>query len=150
MLFGPTGKALLFSSKPFSERLTGNASDQAVVAYVLGNTKEHDTVEVSCFFPEVRWQIERPTATRFTTLPALLFRRSQGTFTDFQKEWQAEYTARIEQVYPKFYIIQNAVDSSDNIYTVRDLMALPGFGAFVQQAYTLDTIMGEYYIYQRK
>ncbi len=150
MVFGAQGRAIFCSSKPFAERLTGDPIDSATISYVLRNTNQNDAVEVSAFFPDIRWQIDRTPVTRFTTLTALLLHPYGGTFTDFQKEWQAEYTARIEQVYPKFYIIQNAVDSNDNIFTVRDLMALPGFGAFVHRAYTLDTTMGEYYIYRRK
>jgi Dolichyl-phosphate-mannose-protein mannosyltransferase len=150
IVFGTEGRAIFCSSKPLAERLAGNPIDSAAVSYILHNTNQDDAVEVSAFFPDIRWQIERPSATRFTTLTALLLHPYGGTFTDFQQEWQAEYTARIEHVYPKFYIIQNAVDSADNIYTLRDLMALPGFGAFVEQAYTLDTTMGEYYIYRRK
>jgi hypothetical protein len=150
MVFNEQGKTILFSSKPFAERLTGDSLETKVVSYIQSNTNERDTVEVSAFFPDIRWQIELPSATRFTTLTALLLHPFGGTFTDFQKEWQSEYTSRIERIHPTFYIIQNAVDSSDNIFTFRDLMALPGFGTFIQRAYTLDTTMSEYYIYRRK
>jgi len=150
MVFGTEGRAIFCSSKPLAVRLTGNPIEEAVVAYILNNITDHDTVEVSAFFPDIRWQIDRPTATRFTTMTALLLRPSKGTYTNFQREWQAEYSARIEQVRPKFYIIQNAVDSADDILTKRDLMNLPGFGTFIEQAYNLDTTMGNYLIYRRK
>lgn len=150
MVFSEQGKNILFSSKPFAERLTGDSLETNVVAYIRTNTDERDTVEVSAFFPDIRWQIDLPSATRFTTLTALLLRPTHGTYTVFQKEWQAEYVAAIERIRPKFYIVQNAVDRASDIATLRDLLAIPGFGAFIQQAYTLNTTMGEYYIYRRK
>jgi 4-amino-4-deoxy-L-arabinose transferase-like glycosyltransferase len=150
MVFGPQGRAIIFSSKPLAERLTGNPIDDSVVSYINSYTKPDEAVEVSAFFPDIRWQIERPPATRFTTLTGILLRRKDGRIPDFQRQWQAEYVANIEQVRPKFYIVQNAADSGQNIFTLRDLMALPTLGAFIQQNYTLDTTMGDYFIYRRK
>jgi 4-amino-4-deoxy-L-arabinose transferase-like glycosyltransferase len=150
IVFSKQGETILFSSKPLAERLTGDSLESEVVSYIRHNTNDRDTVEVSAFFPDIRWQIELPSATRFTTPTPLLLRPAHGTFTDFQKEWQAEYVTAIERIRPKFYIVQNAVDSASDVVTLRDLLAFPGFAAFVHQAYTLDTTMKEYYIYRRK
>jgi hypothetical protein len=150
MVLGPQGRAIFSSSKPLAERLRGNPVDDSMVTYINSNTKADDAVEVSAFFPDIRWQIERPSATRFTTLTGILLHGKDGRIPDFQRQWQVEYAAKIEQVQPKFYIIQNAIDSGQNIFTLRDLMALPTLGAFIQQHYVLDTTMGDYFIYRRK
>ncbi len=150
IIISPQGKEILFSNKPLFERMIGSPQDSAAIAYVMTRTAPSDPAEVSSFFPDIRWQIERPEATRFTTLTGILLRRIDKKIPDFQQEWRAEYVHNMERVQPKFYIIQNAVDSSEDIMTQRDLLALPGFGSFISEKYALDTIVGDYYIYGRK
>ncbi len=149
VVFGKDSQAIIFGSGPMSTRLKGEPLNEAVVAYIKKNTRENDVAEVSAFFPDIRWEIDRRSATRFTTLTAILLHPDHRSYTDFQRVWQSEYVSSMEQNRPKYYVVLNAVDSSDNIFTLRDLMALPGLSSFVSRNYILDTTMGLYYIYKR-
>ncbi len=129
-----------------------NASQAGAVAtYIEDRTAADDPVEVASFFPTVRWRIDRPFVTRFTTPQPLFTMRPEGTPTEYQLGWRKEYVAQIERVRPKFYVIENySVDSRRDLSTLSLFMTLEGFPDLLDRCYRLDTVIGKYQIYVRK
>jgi hypothetical protein len=129
----------------------GPDEDVRVASYIRQNTSANDTVEVSTFStPGVRWRIDRPSATRFTTLQPLMVVGPLGTFTDFQQVWRTEYIQRLEHVQPKYYVVYDPVDSLQNISLMKSLMQIDGFPALIDRIYRLDTSFGVYRIFVKK
>jgi len=129
----------------------GPEIDVSVASYIEKNTTANDSVEVASYTsPGVHWRIERPSATRFTTIQQLMAIGSLGTYTNFQQRWRAEYVHQLEQVKPKYYVIDNSMDLENNIPTMTELMRLDGFPALIENDYRIDTTIGNYVIYGRK
>ncbi|MDP4201005.1 MAG: glycosyltransferase family 39 protein [Bacteroidota bacterium] len=130
----------------------GNApedlTEDHVVDYLRRNTAPNDPVEVAAFTPAVRWRIERPPATRFTTPFPLTMRKADGTVTDYQREWFGEYIQRLKEVRPKYYVIQNFIEGQ--VSTRGLMLEIPGLSELLADWYRSDTIIGIYYIYVRR
>jgi len=99
-------------------------------------------VEVSS--PGVQWRLDRPQATRYTTLTPLTLSRTDGSFTEYQKRWQAEYVARITKFRPMFYVAEDTIDRNGRIATPGMLPAIPGLRPLIDRDYYLDTSIGVY------
>ena len=115
---------------------------EEVAAYLMRNTGDSDMVEVSS--PGVQWRLDRPQATRYTTLTPLTLSRTDGSFTEYQKRWQAEYVARITKFRPMFYVAEDTIDRNGRIATPGMLPAIPGLRPLIDRDYYLDTSIGVY------
>jgi hypothetical protein len=143
----------LYPGRPgnrFPKELYCDSITSHVVLYTLQHTKPTDAVEVASFFPTVRWRINRPVATRFNIPQCLTLKKPNGTFAGYQREWQSEYVSCIEQIRPKYYILQYLVDRS-GAYTTLDLMfSIPGLRTLLDRSYRLDTTISGYMFYERR
>jgi hypothetical protein len=134
---------------PFSNAWYSDSVTSQVVSYAMHHTAPTDAVEV-VWSPSVRWRIDRPVATRFDIPLCLILKKTDGTFATYQREWQAEYVRSIEQVRPKYYILQYLVDRT-RTYTTSDLMyAIPGLRTLLDRDYRLDTTIAGYIFYERR
>ncbi len=129
--------------KNFNAGATG-----AAAMYIEQHSRITDAVEVASFTPAIRWRIDRPFATRFTTPQPLLTLPPNGVFTKYQMEWRREYLDNIAAPKTKFYVVENATDNTTSVMAI--MMTLPGLSGVIEQNYRLDTIIGQYYIYARK
>ncbi len=128
------------------DRFSGQ--DGSIANYVEEHSKPFEAVEVASFTsPGPRWRIDRPFATRFTTIQGL-FANPNGNFTDYQNAWRSEYVRSLEEARTRFIVVDNALDASTNRTTLDLLLTLPGFQPLLDR-YHLDTAIGTYYLYRR-
>src|SRR5665213_3007577 len=97
------------SARPFSEAWYEDPETRDADAYLMRHTHPWDAVEVAAFSPALRWRIDRPSATRFTTPSSLTTTKPDGTFTNYQRVWQAEYIGQLQRVRPKYYVVNNLI-----------------------------------------
>jgi hypothetical protein len=135
---------------PFSDEWYCDRVTLQIVSYALHHTKPTDAVEVASFNPSVQWRIDRPVATRFNIPQCLTLKKPDGTFANYQREWQAEYVHSIEQNRPKYYILQYLVDRSGTYTTLDLLFSIPGLRTLLDRCYRLDTTISGYMFYERR
>jgi Dolichyl-phosphate-mannose-protein mannosyltransferase len=135
---------------PFSNAWYSDSVTLQVVSYAMHHTEPTDAVEVAAFFPSVRWRIDRPVATRFNIPQCLTLAKPGGSFTPYQREWQAEYVRSIEHVQPKYYIVQELVDRTGTYSTLDLMFSVPGLRTLLDRHYRLDTTIANYMFYERR
>jgi hypothetical protein len=137
-------------SEAFTEAWYEDPVDSMTVAYISRYTNASDSVEVAAFSPSLRWRIDHPHVTHFTTVVGLFTRKPDGRFTDYQQKWREEYVNRIASSRPKFYIAQNPLSNNHEASGLTLLLELPGLSNLLTQSYRLDTTIGRYWIYERR
>jgi hypothetical protein len=93
-------------------------------------------------------------ATRFTTDQCLLIERPQGGFTDYQLCWRKEFVDSLIAVRPIYIITAMGPDSTDVNSFLKEpteiaLREIPGFDSLLRTNYSLDTVIGWWYLYRR-
>ncbi|HZK75823.1 MAG TPA: glycosyltransferase family 39 protein [Candidatus Kapabacteria bacterium] len=111
-----------------------------VADYLLQKTSRNDAVEITSSMANLRWRVERPTATRFTTDQPLLNHTPAGTFTEYQKRWRKEYIDNLISTRPKFIVLA---------YDYEEVREIPGVNKLLQNSYALDTILNHWFLYKR-
>jgi len=122
----------------------GYAPTEAAAAYINQHTSAHDTVEVISMIAGLRWRVDRPEATPFTTAQALLFRQPDGTFTSYQNQWRTEFAERLANIRPKLLVFE------DQTPFINGIEAIPGVTELLQKRYSFDTVIHRWLVYRRK
>ena len=133
---------------PFSEQWYEDSSTNKMVSYVMQHTAPTDTVDVASDFSSDEWRIDRASSSRFATVQCLTLTRKDGSFTDYQRDWQSEYVSNVRHA--KYYVVENLTDPSGHDSKLDYFFRIPGLKAVLAEDYSLDTIIGNYYIYARK
>ena len=126
----------------------GVQASENVADYLMRKIGDNDTVEVSS--PGVQWRLDRPQATRYTRFTPLFWKRLDGSFTAYQQKWQSDYIARILQIRPKYYVVEDTIGRDGRLSSPVQLFAIPGLQHLLDENYYLDTAIGIYYLYRRK
>ena len=131
----------------FDKHYDGGVDGVAAV-FIEQHSHPEDTIEVASFTPRIRWRIDRPFGTRYTTPQPLFVLAPDKKFTEYQIKWRREYVDDIANPRTKFYIIDDARYGSTSVMGI--LMTVPGLQDVIKRDYRLDTIIGTYYIYARR
>jgi hypothetical protein len=139
----------------FPDSLYGPDMQEKITSYIMNTTRPSDYVEYSSMFPGPRWRIERREATRFTSLFPIIVHDKHGKFTDYQRDWQYEYVARLRSVKPAVVAIEEIPDPA-HTRTERfppvwkRLKEVPGMLDLLANQYRLDTTFGNCTIFRVK
>ncbi len=146
-----SGNAEYYSISSLFNRSSHNSDvAHSVARYINEHSTPWEAVDLATFTsPGPRWRIDRPFATRFTTIQALLTEQPDGTYTPYQKRWQAEYVEDLRAANTKFYIVDNPPLPKNQLTTLELLYTLPGLKQLLHDDFRLNTAIGNYLIYQR-
>jgi len=132
-----------------SDSLYGLAAQREVIHYIYKVTTSHDTVEYVSIFPGLRWRLNRPGVSRFTSIvPLVAYSRKVPAYGD---EWRREYIASLERVAPRYIIVSRSIDWWPFVGKTNDsaVHSIPEFDSLLSVNYSPDTVIGGFALYHK-
>jgi hypothetical protein len=133
-----------------SDSLFGLRAQTEVANYINNRTHPDAPIEYATLFPNLRWRLGHPPATRFTTLVPLA--PSLRLVPDYITSWRREYIASLAGTRPPFIILSRSHEWWPFVQTYADstVHLVAGFDSLLAANYNLDTVIRGYTLYKSK
>ena len=130
-----------------SDSLYGLAAQRQVVKYVVSISAPQDPVEYVSIFPGLRWRLQRPSATHFTSVVPLA--AYSKTVPAYGAAWRREFLQSLEQIPPHLIVVSRSNQWWPFVGKTNDsaIACIPGFDSLLSANYTLDTMIRGYSLY---
>jgi 4-amino-4-deoxy-L-arabinose transferase-like glycosyltransferase len=131
-----------------SDSLYGLAAQRQVVQYVDCVSAPQDPIEYVSIFPGLRWRLQRPSATHFTSVVPLA--AYSKTVPSYGAAWRREFLQSLEQVSPHIIVVSKSNQWWPFVGKTNDsaITCIPGFDSLLSANYTLDTMIRGYSLYR--
>jgi hypothetical protein len=146
---GSCGSALEATyEQVLSDSLYGLAAQRQVVQYVDRVSAPQDPVEYVSIFPGLRWRLQRPPATHFTSVVPLA--AYSKTVPLYGVAWRREFLESLEQVLPHIIVVSKSNQWWPFVGKTNDsaIACIPGFDSLLSANYMLDTTIRGYSLYR--
>ena len=130
-----------------SDSLYGIAAQNQVVQYVDRVSAPQDPIEYVSIFPGLRWRLQRPSATHFTSVVPLA--AYSKTVPSYGAAWRREFLQSLEQVSPHIIVVSRSNQWWPFVGKTNDsaIACISGFDSLLSANYTLDTMIRGYSLY---
>jgi hypothetical protein len=125
----------------------GYATESRLVDYIDRRTNPGQMIELASITPAALWRSERPQASRFTMIHALVMHRQAQPYTDFELDCQKEYVKQLNDK-PPALIIFSRKPSDLAMFGFEDpessVRRIPGIEELLESRYVRDTAIGPF------
>ena len=128
--------------------------EQQLANYVVRHSSKGERME--SFYTTVypQYLADLQPANRFILTIPLLMRNASGSFSDFQKRWQREYSDSMLRVQPRWFLISDPKDTAgigERGMLPRRMLheTFPEIEAMIQSRYHRDTTIGVWTLYTK-
>ncbi len=142
------------AAEQYPDALSGYRKQVELASYIRLNSKSSDRVEFACADPWLSYRTELELTSKFTSVMHIVITKPDGSYPQYEQEWQQEFLDSIRTIRPKFFVTALGPTPAQDEFLPdvpsRSLEAIPGYKEMLNSNYSLDTTIGWWLVYRVK